>query len=229
MRRQKSPALSPEEVRRRKRKIDFIVRVFSREKPNATTELRYRNPYELVVATMLSAQCTDARVNQITPRLFERFPTVESLAKASPGEVYEYIRSCTYPNSKARRLVQMAQTVMKEFGGEIPRTAEDLRKLPGIGRKSAHVIASTLYGEPVLGVDTHVFRVGKRLGLHNARTPEQAEREMAPLIPESVRPRFHHWLILHGRYVCRARRPRCEACPLTSVCDAYQTGQISGR
>lgn len=213
--------LSDEEKARLKKKIDFIIRTFKKMNANPTTELKYRNAYELVVATILSAQCTDRRVNAITPALFQRYPTVESLARATPEEVYEYIKTCSYPNNKAKYLVAMARKVVLEFGGRIPGSAKDLMRLPGVGRKSAHVIAATLYGEPVIGVDTHVFRVTRRLGLHRARHPHQVERLLMELVPEGERPRFHHWLILHGRYVCKARNPACERCPLTVICEEY--------
>ena len=211
------------------KKIKRIISVFKKINPSPTTELRYRNPYELVVATLLSAQCTDKRVNEITPEFFKRFPDVYALAKASPKEVYELIKTCSYPNNKTKYLIELAQKVVNEFGGEIPDNAKDLQKLPGIGKKSAHVIASTLYGEPVLGVDTHVFRVTKRLGLHNARSPEQTERILSPLIPPEYRSKFHHWIILHGRYVCKARKPECNKCPLIDICDYYVNKQVSGK
>ncbi len=211
------------------KKIKKIIRVFEKINPSPTTELRYRNPYELVVATLLSAQCTDKRVNEITPVFFKKFPDVYALAKASPKEVYELIKTCSYPNNKTKYLIELAQKVVKEFGGKIPDNAKDLQELPGIGKKSAHVIASTLYGEPVLGVDTHVFRVTKRLGLHNARSPEQTERILSPLIPPDYRSKFHHWIILHGRYVCKARNPQCDQCPLTDICEYYKTKQVSGK
>ncbi len=204
-------------------KIRRIIDTFSKINPSPTTELKYRNPYELVVATLLSAQCTDKRVNEITPAFFKRFPDVYALAKASPKEVYELIKTCSYPNNKTKYLIELAKKVVKEFGGKIPDNAKDLQKLPGIGKKSAHVIASTLYGEPVLGVDTHVFRVTKRLGLHNAKTPDQTERILSPLIPPEYRSKFHHWIILHGRYVCKARKPMCDKCPLTDICEYYKT------
>ncbi len=203
-------------------KIREIIRRFEAQQPDPTTELRYRNPYELVVATLLSAQCTDKRVNEITPAFFERFPTVYDLAKARPEEVYELIKTCSYPNNKTRHLIAMARKVVEEFGGQIPTSAEELKKLPGIGEKSARVIASTLYQEPVFGVDTHVFRVTRRLGLHNARTPEQVMRILPEVIPEKYRSKLHHWLILHGRYVCTARNPKCESCILRDLCDEYQ-------
>ncbi len=214
--------LTDEEKARLKKKIDFIIQTFKKVDANPTTELKYRNAYELVVATILSAQCTDRRVNAITPALFQRYPTVESLARATPEEVYEYIKTCSYPNNKAKYLVAMARKVVQEFGGRIPERARDLMRLPGVGRKSAHVIAATLYGEPVIGVDTHVFRVTRRLGLHRMRHPHQVERLLMELVPEGDRPRFHHWLILHGRYVCKARNPDCGRCLLTEICEEYK-------
>ncbi len=206
---------------RLRQKVEFIINTFSKLNPNPTTELKHRNPYELVVATILSAQCTDERVNRITPALFKRFPTPQALARASPDEVYEYIKTCSYPNNKARYLVKMAKMIVNEFGGKVPTTARELMKLPGVGRKSANVIAATLFNEPVIGVDTHVFRVSKRLGLHNAKTSRQVEKVLTELVPEKYRPKFHHWLILHGRYICKARKPECHRCPLTKICDYY--------
>lgn len=187
--------------------------------PEARTELHYRNPYELLVAVMLSAQCTDKRVNQVTPAFFERFPDVESLASASQDEIFTHIRSISYPNSKARHLGMAARMILEAFGGVIPDDADLLQKLPGVGRKTANVITSVVWEQPRLAVDTHVFRVSARLGLtRGARTPLQAEKQLVRYIPPEKIHKAHHWLILHGRYVCRARRPRCEACPLTDVC-----------
>jgi endonuclease-3 len=193
----------------------------------ATTELRYRNPYELAVAVVLSAQCTDVRVNQTTPAFFERFPDFETLARAEPEEVFSYIRSISYPNSKAQRLVALARAVMERYGGKLPEDPAELATLPGIGRKSANVIASVLFQAPVIAVDTHVFRVSRRLGLAKGNTPEKVEQELMAVIPASYLGRAHHWLILFGRYHCLARRPKCGECPFTELCDWYQS-QLSG-
>lgn len=190
--------------------------------PEARTELQYSNPYELLVAVMLSAQCTDKRVNQVTPEFFRRFPDVESLAAASEEEIFTYIRSISYPNSKARHLRKAARMLLEHFNGHIPDNADQLQKLPGVGRKTANVITSVLWQQPRLAVDTHVFRVSARLGLtRGARNPLQAEKQLVRHIPPEKIHKAHHWLILHGRYVCQARRPRCQACPLTDVCSYY--------
>lgn len=206
------------DIKKLKAKVRELIRRFRQLNPTPTTQLHYRNPYELVVATVLSAQCTDARVNQVTPEFFRRYPTVHHLASATPEEVARVIKSISYPNNKATHLVALARKVIKDFGGKIPESARELMSLPGVGRKSAHVIASTLWGEPVLGVDTHVFRVGRRLGLHNGKTPLQAEKQIRELIPERHVRYFHHWLILHGRYICKARKPECHRCFLTDLC-----------
>jgi len=189
---------------------------------DATTELRYGNSYELVVAVVLSAQCTDVRVNQTTPAFFERFPDFRSLAEATPEEVFPYIRSISYPNSKAQRLVALAQEVMEKYGGNLPEDPEALAKLPGIGRKSANVISSVLFQAPVIAVDTHVFRVSRRLGLAKGNTPEKVERELNAIIPAEYLGRAHHWLILFGRYHCTARRPKCMDCLFRDLCEWYR-------
>lgn len=203
-------------------KIQRILPELEKRYGYATTELHYRNPYELTVAVVLSAQCTDVRVNQTTPRFFERFPDFQSLAKAEPEEVLPYIASISYPNSKAQRLVQLARKVVEEYGGELPKDPETLQKLPGIGRKSANVISSVLWEAPVIAVDTHVFRVSRRLGLAVGKTPEKVEEELTAIIPPAYLGRAHHWLILFGRYHCKARKPACESCPFTNLCDFYQ-------
>jgi len=195
-----------------------ILDYFQRNVPAAQSELDFRNPYELIVAVMLSAQCTDRRVNLTTPELFRRFPDVASLAAAEEDEVRSLISSISYPNSKAAHLVAMARKVRDTFGGEIPSSVEDLMSLPGVGRKTANVVASIVHGEPVIAVDTHVFRVARRLGLSRAATPEKVELDLERHIPAELRPIAHHWLILHGRYVCTARNPRCEGCPISQWC-----------
>lgn len=196
---------------------------FSENMPRAETELVYSNPYELLVAVILSAQCTDKRVNLITPSFFRRFPDAASLAAASQDEVYEIIKSCSYPNNKAKNLIGMARTLMEEFGGIVPEEVEQLQRLPGVGRKTANVIASVVFRKPAMAVDTHVFRVAARIGLtRNAKNPLEAEKQLVKHIPEKHIPDAHHWLILHGRYVCTARKPRCEACGIKDFCEYFQ-------
>ncbi len=195
-----------------------VLDYFTRNVPVAQSELDFRNPYELLVAVMLSAQCTDKRVNLTTPALFRRYPDMQRLAAADVEEVRELVRSISYPNSKAAHLVEMAKMVVERHGGEVPASVEELMRLPGVGRKTANVVASIVHGEPVIAVDTHVFRVAHRLGLSQGRTPEAVERDLERHIPAELRPVAHHWLILHGRYVCTARKPQCEACPLADCC-----------
>jgi endonuclease-3 len=196
-----------------------ILERFQQVMPVAETELIYGTPYELLVAVILSAQCTDKRVNLITPGLLKRFPTVYDMASAAPSEVLEYIKSCSYPNNKSRHLVGMAKALVNEFGGRVPAATEDLMKLPGVGRKTANVIAAVVFNQPALAVDTHVFRVSARLGLtRNAKTPLAAEKQLVKHIPEVLIPTAHHWLILHGRYICTARKPKCSICRLADLC-----------
>jgi endonuclease-3 len=207
----------------RKERTRRVLEYFSTNHPVAETELKHDNPFELVVAVILSAQCTDKRVNMITPPLMERFPTPEAMAEADREEIFQYIRSCSYPNNKAKHLAGMARVLTEEFNGVVPDDLASLQKLPGVGRKSANVIASVIYEKPAMAVDTHVFRVSRRLGLtHNAKNPLQAEKQLIENIPEDLIPRAHHWLILHGRYVCTARNPKCSQCPLTNLCQYYQ-------
>ncbi len=192
--------------------------------PVAETELHYSSPYELLVAVILSAQCTDKRVNQITPELFRRFPKPERMAEAEPAEVFDYIRSCSYPNNKAKHLVGMARMLIGDFNGIVPDDIDELQKLPGVGRKTANVIASVVYEKPAFAVDTHVFRVAARIGLTaNAKTPLETEKQLMEHFPPELVPQAHHWLILHGRYVCLARNPKCPKCGLTGVCKYYET------
>lgn len=203
--------------------FEHVINYFQKEMPIAETELEYQNPYELIVAVILSAQCTDKRVNQITPDLLKRFPTLQKMAEADPSEVFDYIKSCSYPNNKAKHLVGMAQKTIELFDGKIPDDVEELQKLPGVGRKTANVIASVIYNKPTLAVDTHVFRVAARIGLStNSKTPLATELQLVKHIPEALIPKAHHWLILHGRYVCVARKPKCNVCGLTDVCKYYQ-------
>jgi endonuclease III len=204
----------------KKERYQHFVEYFAQHAPNAETELHYTNTYELLVAVILSAQCTDKRVNLTTPALFKRFPTVYDLAKASSDDVFNYIRSISYPNNKAKHLVGMAHKVIEEFGGEIPSTTTDLQKLPGVGRKTANVITSVVFKQPTMAVDTHVFRVSKRIGLvtQTAKTPLEVEKQLIKYLPQELVHISHHWLILHGRYVCTARSPQCAACGIASFC-----------
>ena len=208
----------------RKVLYDSVISYFQQEMPVAETELHYNdNPFELLVAVILSAQCTDKRVNQITPELMKRFPTPQKMAEADPFEVFDYIRSCSYPNNKSKHLVGMAQKLIELFDGEVPGDVDDLQKLPGVGRKTANVIASVVYNKPAMAVDTHVFRVAARIGLTvGSKTPLETEKQLVQFIPQELIPKAHHWLILHGRYVCLARSPKCEKCGLTSVCKYFQ-------
>ena len=206
-----------------KQRYKNIIDWFQENVPVAETELHYSDPYELLVAVILSAQCTDKRVNMITPLFFEAFPTPEVLAATSAEEVFGYIRSISYPNSKANHLVGMARKLMSDFEGVIPDDIDQLQTLPGVGRKTANVIASVIYNKPTMAVDTHVFRVSERLGLTtNSKNPLQTERELMQYIPEKLVPQAHHWLILHGRYVCVARKPKCDQCGLTEWCRYYK-------
>ena len=213
----------------KKDRYKAFVEYFSTHQPDAKTELNYSNPYELLVAVILSAQCTDKRINAITPALFDRFPDPESLAAATPEEVFEYIRSVSYPNNKSKHLVGMAKILVSEFGGEVPSAIEDLQKMPGVGRKTANVISSIVYEAPAIAVDTHVFRVANRLGLtQNARTPLAVEKQLMKYLPTDVIRHAHHWLILHGRYICVARRRKCEICPISYFCKYFEYQQKPG-
>lgn len=205
---------------RKEERYKGILDWFQAHVPVAETELHYDgDPYKLLVAVILSAQCTDKRVNQVTPALFETFPTAEVMAASSPDVVYEYIKSVSYPNNKAKHLVGMAQMLMEKFGGQVPSDVKELMMLPGVGRKTANVVASVFFGEPTMAVDTHVFRVANRLGLTlNSRTPLETEKELTRFIPKELIPIAHHWLILHGRYTCLARKPKCLECGLAPWC-----------
>ncbi len=199
-----------------------ILDWFKTNVPVAETELHYANPYQLLVAVILSAQCTDKRVNMVTPALFEAFPTANAMADTTPEVVYEYIKSVSYPNNKAKHLVGMAQMLIHEFQGEVPDNVDELQKLPGVGRKTANVVASVVFDKPAMAVDTHVFRVANRLGLTNdSKTPLETERELVKNIPEELIPIAHHWLILHGRYTCMARKPKCSICGLNKWCKYF--------
>lgn len=201
----------------------FVIDYFQKTLPDAQSELEYGNAYELLVAVILSAQCTDKRVNKITPSLFEKYPTPELMAKADSDEILTYVRSCSYPNSKALHLLGMAKMLTEDFNGVVPEDVNELQKLPGVGRKTANVIASIVYNKPVFAVDTHVFRVAERIGLSTrSKTPLETEKQLTKYFPKEIIPRAHHWLILHGRYTCLARRPKCDNCGLTEVCKYYK-------
>ncbi len=200
-----------------------VLNYFRENNPDPETELKYANPYELLVSVILSAQCTDKRVNLVTPALFERFPTPFHLAKAEFDDVFPFIKSVSYPNNKTKHLIGMAKMLAKDFKGEVPADANELQKLPGVGRKTAHVITSSLFNQPNLAVDTHVFRVANRLGLTLSKNPLQTEKQLVKYIPKDDIPTAHHWLILHGRYTCVARNPKCSECGLTHVCKYYRS------
>lgn len=203
-----------------------VLQAFREKMPVAETELNYDSPFHLLVAVILSAQCTDRRVNLITPALFEAYPHPRDMARATEEEIFHYIRSCSYPNNKARSLAGMARMLVEEFDSEVPSTMEELLRLPGVGRKTANVMLSVVYAQPAMAVDTHVFRVAERIGLtYRSRTPLNTERTLMRHIPKEDVPVAHHWLILHGRYVCKARKPECERCFLTHTCRYYQNHQ----
>jgi endonuclease-3 len=205
-----------------KEKYRAVVEYFSTHRPQAETELVYGNPYELLCAVLLSAQCTDKRVNMVTPELFRRFPDAETLAAASVDEIFSVIRSISYPNNKAKHLQGMAKMLINEFQNQVPADIDQLVKLPGVGRKTANVIASVIFNQPAMAVDTHVFRVSARLGLtKNAKTPLQAEQQLVAHLSPEIIPLAHHWLILHGRYICLARTPKCGSCDLKDICLYY--------
>ncbi|REA58704.1 endonuclease III [Dyadobacter luteus] len=207
----------------RKERFKMLLDYFTTNFPEPETELVYGNPFELLVAVILSAQCTDKRVNIVTPPLFERFPDAESLALSNAEEVFGYIRSISYPNNKAKHLVGMGRMLVEQFDSQIPASVDELQKLPGVGRKTANVIASVIFNQPAMAVDTHVFRVSHRLGLvpSTATTPLAVEKVLMRYIPSEMVPKAHHWLILHGRYVCIARSPKCKSCELKSFCAYY--------
>lgn len=208
----------------KKERFAFVIRYFEEHAPNAETELIYDNPYQLLVAVILSAQCTDKRVNMTTPAIFERYPDMEALSHATYDELFPLIRSISYPGNKTKHLIGMAQMVMENFNGEIPSTVPELVTLPGVGRKTANVITSVVHQQPNMAVDTHVFRVSARIGLTtNATTPLQTEKQLLKYIPEEKVYIAHHWLILHGRYICVARTPKCGECGLRPACKYYHT------
>lgn len=206
-----------------RQRYEAVIQWFETAMPSPVTELDYGSPYQLLVAVVLSAQCTDKRVNMVTPALFDAFPTVQDMAMASADDIYPYIKSVSYPNNKARSLAGAARVIVEEFGGEIPCDIDALLTIPGVGRKTANVLLSVLWGKAAMAVDTHVFRVSERLGLtQGSKSPLETERTLVSHIPEAIIPKAHHWLILHGRYVCKARRPDCMNCGLTSVCRYFQ-------
>jgi len=213
----------------KKQRYEYFIEYFSQHQPEADTELVYTDPYQLLVAVILSAQCTDKRVNMITPAFFNKFPDAASLSKATEAEVFTLIKSCSYPNNKAKNLLGMAKTLIGEFGGVVPEDIDNLQKLPGVGRKTANVIASVVYKKPAMAVDTHVFRVAARIGLTtNSKTPLETERQLVGNIPEKHIAIAHHWLILHGRYVCQARKPLCEKCGISCICK-YHSAEKSDK
>lgn len=202
-----------------KQRFHSILAWFEANMPVAESELVYRNPYELLVAVMLSAQCTDKRVNMVTPALFEAYPTPETLAQATSDEVFEYVKSVSYPRSKAEHLVAMAQRLVEVYHGEVPDNIEELQTLQGVGRKTANVVCAVIWKQPTMAVDTHIFRVSERIGLTtNSKNPLQTEKQLVKYIPAEVIPKAHHWLLLHGRYVCQARKPQCEECGIAAYC-----------
>jgi endonuclease-3 len=210
----------------RKERFEGIIDYFSKHQPHAETELEYESPFQLLVSVILSAQCTDKRVKMTTPAFFATFPDAESLSLATPEEVFPLIKSISYPNNKTKHLIGMAKMLVEQFNSEVPGNVDELQKLPGVGRKTANVIASCIFNQPKMAVDTHVFRVAKRLGLAiGAKTPLQTELQLIRFIPEEKIPLAHHWLILHGRYVCLARKPKCDECNIRRWCKYYEQAQ----
>ena len=202
-----------------KQRFEGVLQWFEANMPVAESELHYRNPYELLVAVMLSAQCTDKRVNMVTPALFSAYPTAEAMAEASAEDIFGHIRSVSYPNSKAQHLAGMARMLVERFGGQVPDTVEQLTQLPGVGRKTANVVCAVIWQQPTMAVDTHIFRVSERIGLTTgSKNPLQTEKVLTAHIPATVIPKAHHWLLLHGRYVCTARKPHCASCGLRPLC-----------
>jgi endonuclease-3 len=206
-----------------KERYDYIIDYFSKAMPTAESELNFTTPFELLVAVVLSAQCTDKRVNLTTPALFAAYPDAQAMSKASAEEIYEYIKSISYPNNKAKHLASLSRQIVERFGGEVPTDPDDLQSLQGVGRKTANVVGAVLWGREVMPVDTHVFRVAARIGLsRNAKTPLATERQLEKGFPKELLPIAHHWLILHGRYTCLARKPKCESCGITEACKYYK-------
>ena len=202
-----------------KQRFQKVLAWFAENMPVAESELHYSNPFELLCAVMLSAQCTDKRVNLVTPALFAAYPTAETMAKASVEEVLRYVKSVSYPNAKAQHLVGMAQRLVEAYNGEVPSNIDDLQTLPGVGRKTANVVCAVIWNQPTMAVDTHIFRVSERIGLTtNSKSPLETEKQLVKYIPAELIPKAHHWLLLHGRYVCKARKPLCETCGIKPYC-----------
>ncbi|WP_417014223.1 endonuclease III [Alistipes sp.] len=213
-----------------KERYEGVIGWFGANMPVAESELRYKSPYELLVAVILSAQCTDKRVNMTTPALFAAYPTPEAMAQAAPEEIYAYIKSISYPNNKAKNLAAMARMLCAEFGGVVPSDLDALQRLPGVGRKTANVVGAVIWGKEVMPVDTHVFRVSARIGLtRGAKTPLQTELQLEKNIPSHLLPVAHHWLILHGRYVCTARAPKCASCGIAPWCKTFAARKIADK
>lgn len=211
-----------------KQRFDICLAWFAEHMPVAESELDFANPYQLLVAVMLSAQCTDKRVNIVTPALFEAYPTAADMAKASEEEIFAYIRSVSYPNAKAKHLKATAERLVSAYHGEVPDNIDDLQTLPGVGRKTANVVCAVIWQQPTMAVDTHIFRVAERIGLTTkSKSPLQTEKTLVKYIPESIIPKAHHWLLLHGRYVCQARKPKCAECGLQSCCRYYSSSSSS--
>ncbi len=204
-----------------KERYSGILKHFQQEQPNPETELQHHDPFELLVAVMLSAQCTDKRINMVTPALFKAYPTPDAMARASADDILEYIKSVSYPNSKAAHLKAMASMIVEEFGGNVPDNLKDLTSLPGVGRKTANVVMGAAFGKATIPVDTHVYRVSHRLGLSQGKTPSDVERDLTRHIPKELRFKAHHWILLHGRYVCKALRPDCLNCAIQQYCKQY--------
>lgn len=205
-----------------KQRYEGVISIFKEIMPEPKTELHYDTPFHLLLAVILSAQCTDKRINMVTPALFDRYPGPEELAASTEEEVFEYIKSVTFPNNKSRHLIKAARTLVEEFGGEMPTDIDNLMKLPGVGRKTANVMLAVVWNKAAMAVDTHVFRVSNRLGLtNNSKTPLETEKQLVKYIPEELISTAHHWLILHGRYTCKARKPDCLNCPLTQYCKTF--------
>lgn len=204
----------------RKERYTYIIDYFKKNQPEVTTQLDFGSAFQLLCATLLSAQCTDKRINEVTPALFQRYPTAQTMATAEVDDILEFIHSVSYPNSKARHLLEMSKMIVNDFGGEVPSTTDDLVKLPGVGRKTANVLQAVWFGKAVMAVDTHVYRVSHRLGLvpAAANTPQKVEEYLEKSIPKEDIPRAHHWLLLHGRYVCLSAKPKCESCPFDKIC-----------
>jgi endonuclease-3 len=214
----------------RKERFKKVLDYFEHSASPAESELNYNTPFELLVAVILSAQCTDKRVNMVTPELFRYYPDAETMRHASPDELFGYIKSISYPNNKAKHLSGMAKMLTEVYGGVVPNTVDELMKLPGVGRKTANVIASVVYDQPTMAVDTHVFRVSNRIGLTvGARNPLQCEKQLIKFIPLQLVPKAHHWLILHGRYICLARKPRCQVCPIKLYCRYYEKNYLKNK